>query len=154
MRPRRGRPPRTTPQTTLAGKRTKRFGAGQYHFTAQKSSLGLTRTIREKNPEPAGQILFSLGLQNNAPASSNSSDLEMSISMEDPPYDLLVHSPHLPGVDQLSSQEVRGYDTDFSILSVMNFILLDRQTLIYYRQTLFKTINLFRLLSPKHQIQT
>ena len=137
------------PQSALAAKRITRLAALQNRISAQKISSGATRTSTAEKPEPAGQMLFSLRLQDGAPASGNSSDFEMSISMEEPLYDLLVHSPHLPVVNQLSSHKARGYDTDFSILSVMS--------VLYFwidRHSLFETINLFRLLSRKRQIQT
>ena len=136
---------RTVPQSALAAK----LSALQNCISAQKTSSGATRTPTAENPEPADQMMFSLRLQNVASASGNSSDFEMSISMEEPPYDLLAHSPHQPSVDELSSQEVRGYDTDFPILSVMSVLYcwIDRHSL-------FETINLFRLLSRKRQIQT
>ena len=113
---------RTVPQSALAAKRITRLAAVQNRISAQKTSSGATWTPTAENPEPADQMLLPLGLQNVAPVSGNSSDLEMSISMEEPPYDLLVHSPHQPGVDQLSSQEVRESDTDFFILSVMSVL--------------------------------
>ena len=112
MRPRRECPPLTvtrTSQTALAVKRIKRLAARQNHFSAQKTCFRATRSLKaeEPEPEPADQTLHLLELTNVVYASSKSSGLETSISMEEPPSVSLVHSLHLPGVYHLSSPQVR-----------------------------------------------
>ena len=123
MRLRRRRRQRTVSpmsQTAVAAKRIKRLVARQNRFSAQKISFTATRTVKEKEHSPGDQTLLSLPLDSVAPAFREPSGLEVSSSVERPLCASVVHSVHLSGVDQLDSQQVREYDNEFSICSILN----------------------------------
>ena len=118
---RRGRPPRTVPQSALAAKRITRLAAGQNHLPTQKTTLGSTRIPKTEKQEPADQMLLSLGLKKVAPASSKPSGSQLSLplpqlralafdmffaSVPDFSSVTLVHSLLPPGVDQFAPEQV------------------------------------------------
>ena len=106
---------RTVPQSALASKRITRLAALQNRFSAQKSFSGTTSPFTAEKPEPADQLLLSLGLKKVAPAASKPSGSHLGlpiarlrslaydmffVSVPDPQSVSLVHSLLLIGLYQ------------------------------------------------------